>query len=249
MISPEEIQLLATQYQSQPFPNIVREYLQHLFLARLYSLEHSEHILFKGGTALRIVYNSPRFSEDLDFTLVGVLPHEQKSFIESKFIDVLDHMKSTGIQTELGPKPDATKEGYYGEATFTLYSYPPIVVSINVSSRNGRAAHGEIESIVNDFVPAYNLYRLKQSDLVGEKIDALLDRKKARDYYDIYYLMKKNLLNVEQKQRLVVLPTLLKETAINFQEELSVLLPQNQQAIIRDFKRTLLNELQRQLSS
>lgn len=248
MISPEEIQLLATKNQSQPFPNIVREYLQHLFLARLYWLEQSEKILFKGGTALRIVYDSPRFSEDLDFTLVGVLPHEQKSFIESKFIDVLDHIKNTGIQTELGPKPDVTKEEYYGEATFSLYDYQPVVVSINVSSRNGRITGGEIESIVNDFVPVYNLYRLKQSDLVDEKIDALLDRRKARDFYDIYYLMKKNLLNVEQKQRLGALPMLLKETTINFQEELSVLLPQNQQAIIRDFRTTLLNELQRQLS-
>ena len=53
------------------FPNIVREYFQNVFLAKLYTLSEAEKMLFKGGTALRILYGSPRFSEDLDFSLSG----------------------------------------------------------------------------------------------------------------------------------------------------------------------------------
>lgn len=48
--------------------NIAREYLQHLFLSRFYQLKKSEYFFFKGGTALRLVFRSPRFSEDIDFT-------------------------------------------------------------------------------------------------------------------------------------------------------------------------------------
>ena len=48
--------------------NVVREYFQHLFLSFLYQEKKSECLLFKGGTALRLIWQSPRFSEDLDFT-------------------------------------------------------------------------------------------------------------------------------------------------------------------------------------
>lgn len=46
-----------------------RDYIQHLFLYLLYTAPREEHVglHFKGGTALRLVYDSPRFSEGLDF--------------------------------------------------------------------------------------------------------------------------------------------------------------------------------------
>lgn len=37
-------------------------------IQKTYEKEESSNILFKGGTALKIVYGSPRFSEDLDFS-------------------------------------------------------------------------------------------------------------------------------------------------------------------------------------
>lgn len=70
MISGEVLEKLATHYQTGVFPNIVREYFQHVFLSELYKLPEAEKMLFKGGTALRIVNGSPRFSEDLDFSIV-----------------------------------------------------------------------------------------------------------------------------------------------------------------------------------
>jgi len=248
MIPKETLEKLAVQYQTTVYPNVVREYLQHLFLSKLYTLENAQNLLFKGGTALRIAYNSPRFSEDLDFTIIRMPEYQHKDFTESCFAEVLTYLESIGIKTELGPKPGRTKEGYQGEATFQIYDFSPVTVSIDVSSRKGRATEGEIESIANDFVPVYNLYRMKESDLVDEKIDALLGRMKARDFYDVYFLMRKNLITVEQRPRLAEVKQLVENENINFQTELSVFLPVNQQAIIRDFRATLLSELQRQLS-
>ena len=89
MISLETLEKLSRQYQMGVFPNIVREYFQHIFLTELYKLPDAEKLLFKGGTALRIVYDSPRFSEDLDFSLFGVLDHDVKSFVEGLFIKTL----------------------------------------------------------------------------------------------------------------------------------------------------------------
>lgn len=42
MISSEALEKLAKQHQSNLFPNIVREYLQHVFLQKLYGLEGAE---------------------------------------------------------------------------------------------------------------------------------------------------------------------------------------------------------------
>ena len=67
MLSENSIKELAVKFQTSEL-NIAREYFQNLFLNSLYTQKNSEKLGFKGGTALRIVFNSPRFSEDLDFT-------------------------------------------------------------------------------------------------------------------------------------------------------------------------------------
>lgn len=250
MILEDSIQKLAVQYQTSEL-NIIREYFQHLFLSQLYKIEDAGELLFKGGTALRIIYSSPRFSEDLDFSIFNTEPHQQKDFIEDIFTQVLVEIEKVGIKVELGPKPGPTSEGYYGDATFKIYDYPLAQVSINVSSRNGRDIEGEVDSIANDFVPTYNVFHLPQEELVEEKIfSALLKRKKARDFYDLYFIMRKGILTPDQKQRLGNIKDEIIRGAdqVDFYSELSALLPQGQHAIIKDFKNNLLKELDRQLS-
>jgi len=251
MITQDAIKKLALQYRTTEFPNIVREYFQHVFLSQLYRLEKSDNLLFKGGTALRIIYGSPRFSEDLDFSIFRVEQYIRKKFIEDLFAIVLAEIEKTGIKVELGSNPDSTSEGYYGDATFQIYDYPPISVTINISARNGRDTKGEIDSVPNDFVPTYNIFHLPQELLVYEKIfDALLRRGKTRDFYDLYFIMRKGILSSEQKAQLnEKKEEIIKSSEkVDFYSELSVFLPQDQQNIIRDFKSNLVNELKRQLS-
>ena len=47
--------------------SILKEYLQYKILNSIFNSEHANKLAFLGGTALRIVYGSTRFSEDLDF--------------------------------------------------------------------------------------------------------------------------------------------------------------------------------------
>ncbi len=51
--------------------NVVREEYEMVFLKALLESKYGKNLVFKGGTALRLVYNSMRFSEDLDFSLIG----------------------------------------------------------------------------------------------------------------------------------------------------------------------------------
>lgn len=245
MITQDTIKNLVTRYHTNEL-NIMREYFQHLFLSYFYKLEGAENIFFKGGTALRFIYGSPRFSEDLDFSVFNIKPYKLKKSIEDLFTKVLVEIENVGIKVDLGPKPGPTKEGYYGDASFKIYDYPLVTVSINVSARDGRKITSEIETIANDFIPTYNLYHLPQEILIEEKIYALLERKKARDFYDIYYIMRKNLLTLEQKKRMIEVRNLTQTLDIDYKNELSPFLPQDQQAIIKNFKTVLLSELKRQ---
>ena len=57
---------------AQDFENALKEIIQEITLAGLARAGFFDKAAFYGGTALRIFYGLPRFSEDLDFTLLAV---------------------------------------------------------------------------------------------------------------------------------------------------------------------------------
>lgn len=56
---------------------IVREEYEMILLKQLFESRLGKSFVFKGGTALRLAYGSPRFSEDLDFSLVSEFDKEK----------------------------------------------------------------------------------------------------------------------------------------------------------------------------
>lgn len=250
MITVEELESLARQYHTSVFPNIVREYFQHLFLSLLYQQAGADPLLFKGGTALHIVYGSPRFSEDLDFSLFRVPASQQQAHIESLFADVLTQIERHGPETELGPKPGPTSGGYYGEAQFQIHDFGPVTVEINVQAHPEEDVRGEVASVAREFVPAYSLLYLPQELLVAEKLDALVSRKKARDFYDLYFIMRRRLLSPDHKRRIATLQITIERAVgeADVATELYAFLPDDQRLLIQDFPQALLSEMRRQLA-
>lgn len=51
---------------------ILREYLQVKILEIIYQERISKNLFFVGGTALRLLRGLDRFSEDLDFDILGI---------------------------------------------------------------------------------------------------------------------------------------------------------------------------------
>ena len=87
--------------------------------------------------------------------------------------------------------------------------------------------------------------------MIDEKIfGALVERKKPRDFYDLYIIMRQGRLSPEQKKKLAAIKDFIVDEAkkINFKNELGAFLPIDQQGIIRDFSATLERELNSQLS-
>jgi predicted nucleotidyltransferase component of viral defense system len=242
MISSDQITSLATKFQTTEL-NIRREYIQHLFLSYFYQQEESEKLLFKGGTALRIIHASPRFSEDLDFDYVAETPIAQT--IEKILQECMVSMEKEGIGFEL----EEAKETSGGYLTILHVNVEGqlIKIQLEISSRD-TDKKGEVFSIVSDFIPTYTVVALETNQLVTEKLEALLDRKKARDFYDLYYVLRKRMLPKETKKALPEVLEILKSTEIHFDQELKEFLPRSQRAIIANFREALIAEVKRNIS-
>lgn len=68
MITKNQIDFFSRKFKTNE-STVFREYLQLVFLNKLYKKEESSRIFFKGGTAILFLWNAPRFSEDLNFTV------------------------------------------------------------------------------------------------------------------------------------------------------------------------------------
>jgi predicted nucleotidyltransferase component of viral defense system len=231
MISDSTFNILKDKYQTTAI-NIRREYVQHLFLSYFYQQPATSQIYFKGGTALRIIYKSPRFSEDLDFgsTLTDI--HK----IEEAVLETIIEIKREGISAEIIESKETTG-GYLAIIDFSLLSNV-IRLKIEISFRE-RELSGDIETIFGDFIPAYTINALSQEQLTGGKLNALLDRHKPRDFYDLYFMLHKDMITPQQKQVLKHALEIVEKTNINFDQELKQFLPQSHWQVIKDFKAVL----------
>ncbi len=237
MISKEIIKELINKYQTSE-PNVWREYFQHLFLSYFYQQQETDKIYFKGGTALRLIYKSPRFSEDLDFT---VSLRDIKT-IEGIVIKTLSEIEREGVKASLHEaKP--TTGGYLAIASFRNNG-DTIKIQMEFSLRPGKK-RGETTVIAGDFIPPYNIVHLAKDELVAEKIAALLNRKKPRDFYDLYFILRADLLPPEKKKILPETLDTLKSANINFSRELKEFLPKSHWTIIRNFSAALEREIGR----
>ncbi|MFH1283401.1 MAG: nucleotidyl transferase AbiEii/AbiGii toxin family protein [bacterium] len=240
MISSEIIKELAVKHQTTEL-NVVREYFQHLFLYYFYIQKPSSKVLFKGGTALRVIYASPRFSEDLDFST------EIKSIstLEDLVLEALSEMEREGLSGKIR-ESKATSGGYLSIIYFE-FGNRKITIQIEVSLRN-KGIKGETVTIASDFIPPYTLEQLLQEDLVDEKIKALFSRQKPRDFYDLYFMLRANLIPTQKKSLMTKTLKILQNTKIPFAKELKVFLPQSHWAVIKTFKESLEREIHRNFS-
>lgn len=186
--------------------NGLKEYLQYSVLAFIYSQKEYQNFIFTGGSALRIVYNLPRLSEDLDFNLkredyermdLKILGEKLQKYFEEKFL------LSVSCRVQ---------------GVYRLYLKFPILKQLGLASvGDSDFLYVKIEISPEDFInPEYetspvsgfgfnfivNVYNLKF--LMTGKISAILDRSwfkgkeneidiKGRDYYDLYWYFDKGI--------------------------------------------------------
>lgn len=239
MLTLENLQEFTKKFQTNE-KNVVREYIQHLCLSSLYKNKEAQNLLFKGGTSLRFIYQSPRFSEGLDFT--GWFWRFNQ--IEDLFLKTLAEIERIGIKISF-EEAKPTTGGYLGVIHYDFLDFNEDM-KLEISLRKSRKVESEFTTIVSDFTIPYTVVHLAPKELVSEKIQALIERGKPRDYYDLYFLLRHPTLNrfVDKKKLKKVLENLNKEQ-INFKREFSIFLPISHHMLLKDFKNVLRNEIRK----
>lgn len=168
-----------------------RDYLQHLILFLLY--RRSQALIFKGGTAIRLVHQGNRYSEDLDFN--SQLEVESISPLWQKTVE---HLQDFGIEAEVR-NAWQSEVGYSFDVSYQgpLFDGRPrtkgkIRVDINLRHEEVEAHTVLVNSPYEDLRP-FVVTVLKPEHLFAEKVRALLVRRKARDLYDIWFLMQQGI--------------------------------------------------------
>lgn len=188
--------------------NALKEYLQFPVLAFIYSHVDYRNFIFTGGSALRIVYNLPRLSEDLDFNL---------TMVDYKKLDL--SLLGKELQQHFKDKFSFNLE-FRAQDKHRLYLKFPILKQLDLAANNSADSdflYVKIEPFLETFVnPEYEItpisnfgfnfivrvYSLKF--LMTGKIEAILERSwykgknneidiKGRDYYDLFWYLDKKI--------------------------------------------------------
>jgi len=238
VISSEALAQAARRNQTTEL-NIAREYCQHLFLGAFYTERGSERVMFKGGTALRILYGSPRFSEDLDFSgfQTGV------SEIEDWVASAAGEMERNAIPVSIA-ESKRTSGGYLAIIASPVRDLP-VQIQLQVSLRRRDDVKGQGVLVTPELLPAYTLTQLPQALLVEEKLEALMTRRKPRDYYDLYFMLRKGLVPTGMKGPLRRAKEALAKSRMDFGQDLGPFVPRSPAGIAKDLRKILLEELAR----
>lgn len=172
---------------------IEREYWQLLFLQRLYQSDKSEFFFFKGGTAIRFLLNSFRFSEDLDFTS----SLETKS-VESLLKKVFNFFsKYSPVDLEL--KKERVPQAFHDISICYRFLFKPRKAKQKTSIRMDISLREKPLSIRQSVITPFDypispyplVTHLSKEEIMAEKVRALFVRKKPRDLFDLWFLLTK----------------------------------------------------------
>lgn len=162
---------------------ILREYVQIRFLDIFFRIVPPKTIFFKGGTALRLLYGSDRFSEDLDFTV----PSKNNPFdLAKKTV-----LKLQSEIADISIKQIDTLAGASAKISLNGFApHHPLTIKLDFSLRE-HVLTPQIAVIKNTLpVSGISLVdAVSKEEILAEKIRAVVHRKKGRDLYDLWYLL------------------------------------------------------------
>lgn len=170
--------------------NMLREYLQYKILEVIFSSKYAHKLNFIGGTAIRIIYGSDRFSEDLDF--------DHFSLGKAEFGDMAASVKKSLEKENFHVETKFVfKEAYRCHLKFKniLFEYhlsehqeEKFVIQLDTTKQSFDIVPDS--KIINKFGIFANVRVNPSNILLAQKIAAVLGRKRlmGRDLYDIVFL-------------------------------------------------------------
>ena len=183
----------------------LREILQEIVLLALYDAGFFKHAAFYGGTALRILHDLPRFSEDLDFSLLEKNPEFDLKPYEDAIITTL---KAFGFDVTIDIREKNNKsaiasafvKGNTIEHLININAPKDItskihrdqVVKIKLEVDTNPPLGFETENIIRLTPRPFSINAFTLPSLYAGKMHAVLcrawgSRPKGRDWYDLVW--------------------------------------------------------------
>jgi predicted nucleotidyltransferase component of viral defense system len=164
---------------------VVREHWELIVLKGLYDSPFGRYLVFKGGTALRLTYGSPRFSEDLDFSLIKDMLKGKFSLIMKKIIASFPEMALTDLEEKYYT--------YLAEIKVTQNYLPfPFRIKIEISKREIKNYQWELKLLSS---PTTVIQAMGQvvtlEQIYKDKLACLKGRAKPKDLFDLWYISQK----------------------------------------------------------
>ena len=175
-----------------------RDYLQHLLLYWVFQRAAPLvfPLVFKGGTALRIVYRGNRYSEDLDFNSPEEVPQ-----LRALWQNVIKDLEAFGARGEM-------RNEWVGEVGYSFdvsYQGPlydgrdrtkgKVRVDLNRRAEQVEVQRELVSPEYDDLRP-FVIPAMSKAHMLAEKVRALLTRGKPRDLYD-YWLLTQQEVRVD----------------------------------------------------
>lgn len=188
--------------------NALKEIIQEIALLGLHRANFFEKAAFYGGTALRVLYALPRFSEDLDFTLFKIDPDFS---LAPYFSSVERELAAYGFKVEVEGVDKNVKsevESAFIKANSKIHflkieslksfegkiqSNAKLQIKFEVDMDPSTDFHFETRYLLRP--TSFPVVSLKRPDLFAGKLHALLYRNwkkriKGRDFYDYVWYLK-----------------------------------------------------------
>ena len=184
---------------------ILREYLQHQILAIIFKTSFGSKIAFLGGTALRIIHDNQRFSEDLDFDNLSLTKEDLLTLGDL----IKSEMKSMGFLVDITIKTTGTYR--------LKIRLPQLLYDLNLSPLSQERILIYVDMLPQNFVFKPQNFLLDKfglkvhiksvpaSILLSQKIYTAFNRRRimGRDFFDIVFLyelaVKPDMLYLEKK--------------------------------------------------
>ncbi|MBI2995639.1 MAG: nucleotidyl transferase AbiEii/AbiGii toxin family protein [Candidatus Melainabacteria bacterium] len=170
---------------------ILMEYFQYKILNILFSLKFSRKLIFIGGTAIRIIYNTKRFSEDLDFDNFKLTLDE----FSDTASEVKKKLKLEGYEINIETTSKKDTFHYLIKIPKLLYDFnvtphanQNLLIKVDTQSHNFK--YIPEEKILNKFGVFTQINVAPKDILLSQKIAAVFNRKRfrSRDFYDTVFL-------------------------------------------------------------
>jgi predicted nucleotidyltransferase component of viral defense system len=172
--------------------NLLREYLQALVLRSFHECEAFRPLAFVGGTALRFLHGLPRFSEDLDFSVVSAEGYEGKQWMAK----VKRDLALAGLDPQVTWNDRKVVHtgwirlpGLLHEAGLSAMPDEKLAIKVEIDTRPPDGARCERRIVTRHVTFLVQYFDLPS--LLAGKLHAVLARRyaKGRDWYDLMWYL------------------------------------------------------------